>query len=176
MDTFIKNRGKRMIPLLEEVYKNMTHDDLMVSAYQLMYIAPEKLTNWMYGHIVFEDLNLGRDNIEFCIKNASEADYVYEDLDGIFNIQTIELLICLKHLLIKDRIKVMFNDIGENLIEIMKEDDADEHEDYDDLKEEFKRMRKAGYTPESIMKERRKELERYEKLGLLDAEVVASYM
>ena len=76
MDTFIKDRGKRMIPLLEEAYKNMTHDDLMVSAYQLMYIAPEKLTNWMYGHIVFEDLNLGRDNIEFCIKNSVETDYV----------------------------------------------------------------------------------------------------
>ena len=173
MDTFIKDRGKRMIPLLEEVYKNMTHDDLMVSAYQLMYVAPEKLTNWMYGHIVFEDLNLGRDDIEFCIKNSAEADYVYEDLDGIFNIQTIELLICLKHLLIKDRLKVMFGDITENTIGFIKD-----YEEYDDetYKEEIRNMHKSGYTPESLMKERREELERYEKLGLLDAEVVASYM
>jgi hypothetical protein len=37
-------------------------------------------------------------------------------------------------------------------------------------------MHKSGYTPESLMKERREELERYEKLGLLDSEVVASYM
>lgn len=166
---FIKDRGKRIVPLLEEVYGNMTHDDLMVSAYQLKFLAPEEMLFHRYGHIIFNKGKIDRGSIQWVIDNISRPN-MYEDYGCTFNVQFLELLICLKHMLLKDRIKVIFDGIlSESTLGFTTDYEDDINED---LKEEIRMMRNAGYTdPKALMKEREEEIEKYYNLHLLDLDV-----
>ena len=168
-----KETIQEIVKMLDNVYAKMGAKEKLLAAYQLRDAVNNELMEFHYGHIIFADDNISIDNIKLCIDWISgKIDRSpYPKANKVMNIPAIELLVCLSHMELKDRIKIIYrklNWIDSDFSDLLKQSENDSVPLIDEIEELYN----AGYKNlEQLKEERDSELNEFIKQGLLDSSI-----
>lgn len=161
-----------LIDNLDDVYKNMSDKEKRIVGYQLRAVVDKYLLNYYYAHNVFSDDSIDYKSIRFSIDWIRE--HVKNGSWKSINVAALELLVCLSHMKLKDKIKVIYFDLVEYAPGLNNPRNKEHNKR---MQEEIDVMNKDGdidYV--AIIMERRDEIERLVEDRVLSSDILELYL
>lgn len=165
--------GQEILKLFNEIYDKLSIKEILLKAYSLRAIIPEDSLRSKYGHIVFEDDNMMKSNLEFCQNWIIEYTEKKYSRENHLNTLALELMVALTHLPFKDRLKVIYYNF--DTVKLCYFTDIDNSDCFTEEEEDEIKALQEKMTFEELKKERDNDLIEFIHDGMITFDIGLKY-